>query len=192
MTGLFARKLHAFSLSIFSDSVSYKANLGSFMGTLSWNCMGSKFLLKFPSGQVIASIEYESRVSSFARNLGPCRKITCYVYDLFPAAGKLQHNAAPTGADSTELTTVPTTAPQNVMLVSIDPEWNSDLKSFVLSFDSPTLASVKNFQLLNCEFEKVFSFNKTAKNAFNIKSQLSPFISFGLAISSIHRKICTQ
>ena len=165
------------------------------MGTLRWNLIGSKFELTFPSGQGVATVEYESRISNFADKLGPCRKVTCVVQARQgEAALKRQEciTGETAGEDFPDLGAWAAGTGATV-LRSVEPEWSSSLGCFVLPYDSgSTVASVKNFQLQDASSEKIFSFSKFAKNQYVVKSKLSPFISFALAVSSVQRKLCTQ
>lgn len=161
------------------------------MGSLEWNFIGSKFILRYPSGQTVAVVEYESRISSFAKTLGPCRRLTCRVFDNEKPSLKKSQEDCLTGQE-TVFQDLPSSSPD--LFTSVDPEWSVEIGGFTLNYDSSAHAvpSVKNFQLQNMYMDKVFLFNKSASNNFIVKSKLSPLISFALAVSSVHRKLCTQ
>lgn len=79
-----------------------------------------------------------------------------------------------------------------VHLQSKPPAWDEALERFFLNFNGRvTMASVKNFQLVDDHGEMCLQFGRTGKDEFilDIKWPLSPFQAFALALSSFDSKI---
>ncbi len=77
-------------------------------------------------------------------------------------------------------------------LQSKPPAWDEALERFFLNFNGRvTMASVKNFQLVDDQGEMCLQFGRTGKDEFilDVKWPLSPFQAFALALSSFDSKV---
>lgn len=84
-----------------------------------------------------------------------------------------------------------------VCLRNKDPVWNENLKAYVLNFGGRvTLASVKNFQLIDPErpSDVVVQFGKVDDDLFTLdfRYPLSPLQAFLIALSSLDRKLACE
>ena len=73
------------------------------------------------------------------------------------------------------------------------PEWNDEVGAYVLNFNGKvTMASVKNFQLINKEDdEKIMQFGRIGNNDFHldVKWPMSLYQAFAVALSSFDSKL---
>lgn len=81
-----------------------------------------------------------------------------------------------------------------VYLINKPPRWNEQVGAYVLNFQGRvTMASVKNFQLVDPEFQDtvVLQFGKVGKNEFTMDMHhpISPFQAFAVTLSSFDSKI---
>mmetsp|Transcript_6408 Transcript_6408/g.10036 ORF Transcript_6408/g.10036 Transcript_6408/m.10036 type:complete len:630 (-) Transcript_6408:57-1946(-) len=79
-----------------------------------------------------------------------------------------------------------------VHLQSKSPAWDEALERFFLNFNGRvTMASVKNFQLVDDQGDMCLQFGRTGKDEFilDVKWPLSPFQAFALALSSFDSKV---
>ena len=79
-----------------------------------------------------------------------------------------------------------------IHLKSKPPAWDEALERFFLNFNGRvTMASVKNFQLIDESGDMCLQFGRTGKDEFilDVKWPLSPFQAFALALSSFDSKV---
>jgi len=72
------------------------------------------------------------------------------------------------------------------------PDWSDEVGAYVLNFNGRvTMASVKNFQLLDEDEKQVLQFRRVAKDEFSmdVKWPLSLFQAFAICLSSIDSKL---
>ena len=82
-------------------------------------------------------------------------------------------------------------------MINKPPRWNEQVGAYVLNFNGRvTMASVKNFQLINPEDQErvVLQFGRVAKEKFTMdfQSPLSPFQAFALCLSSFDSKLACE
>ena len=82
-------------------------------------------------------------------------------------------------------------------MINKPPRWNDQVGAYVLNFNGRvTMASVKNFQLINPEDQErvVLQFGRVAKDKFTMdfQSPLSPFQAFALCLSSFDSKLACE
>ena len=79
-----------------------------------------------------------------------------------------------------------------IHLKSKPPAWDEALERFFLNFNGRvTMASVKNFQLIDESGDMCLQFGRTGKDEFilDVKWPLYPFQAFALALSSFDSKV---
>ena len=82
-------------------------------------------------------------------------------------------------------------------MINKPPRWNDQVGAYVLNFNGRvTMASVKNFQLINPEDQErvVLQFGRVSKDKFTMDFQapLCPFQAFALCLSSFDYKLACE
>lgn len=180
----------------FSDSQ------GMCLGHLASNFMGSNYRFE-PAGGLplsLLTVDYESRISKLAEDLGPCRRFTATV---FPRTAEyapkeqpsisLQHQPMSTSCESFDIFS--DSVLTSLRLVSMEPTKGPLGYTLDLGSAFTVIPSVKNFVLVNSIGERALSMCKIGKDEFELTvvgDFLTPLHAFAIAVSSIDRKLCTQ
>ena len=170
-----------------------------YVGKLRSNTVGSKFTLSASDSgghtNHLCTIKYESRLTATASELGPCRRVTVSLDAPMlahpPPKLAVQRKQSSTTCNSFEDI-------RRRVFRSIEPEWMQDSACYGLDFgEMSVFPSVKNLVLANDQGERAVEFHKSpGKSKYNLHvfggMDVSLSVAFGVAISSIHHKICTQ
>lgn len=208
-TLLFARKQkkHTSSSYLISlDAEDLSKSSSSFCGKLSSNFVGTEFSI-FDGGKKPSS---SSQSTNFRKHLG------CIVYEnnFLGTKGprKMQVAIPEVNEDGKAFVWQPHqdvleeglleqyklgNHTHQMVLFNKKPQWNDDLRAFVLNFKGRvTKASVKNFQLIN-HFDPdniLLQFGKIGKNDFSLDFQypMSALQAFSIALSSFDNKLMCE
>ena len=146
--------------------------------------------------QVGAKIFFESRVTSDAANLGPCRRLRAVLFEGNRHRGESELGTVDSFLFDDDVTGGGSTG-HSIELESMEPQLAGN-GEYCLDFQSsvPIVASVKNFILRKPDGSTIVKMYKVRRGEFMIEVtsgiSLLPIQVFAIAISSIDRKICTQ
>ena len=156
------------------------------------NFTGSRYLLT-DNCSTLAEIRFQSRISSSTDELGPCRRfsVDALTQPICPALK--ERRLSEVTCDDAIIQFEP---PQSTFFQSLDPTVTMEGR-YVLNFGhgETVVASVKNFILNDIHGRTALMMFKVDRNKYCMKLNselMSPLIAFGICLSSIDRKLCTQ
>lgn len=156
------------------------------------NFTGSRFELH-SGDELVTEIQYQSRITTSTDELGPCRRfsVKAFTQPLDPILKERRFSEVTCDDAIIEFR-----SSQSVFFHSVDPSLNLDGR-YVLNFGEAetVIASVKNFILHDIHARPVLMMFKVEKNKYCIKlncEMIDPLVCFGICLSSIDHKLCTQ